>query len=32
MNYMDWDNYFVINPKDSRLEIFVVIYNGSMSI
>ena len=23
MDFVDWDSYFVFNPKDSRLKIYV---------
>ena len=27
MDFVDWDSYFVFNPKDSRLKIYVEVYN-----
>ena len=29
---MDWDSYFVFNPKDSRSKIYVEVYDGIVSI
>ena len=29
MGFMDWVNYFVCNPKNSRLELFDVVYDGN---
>ena len=29
---MDWDTYFVFNPKDSRLKNCVEVYDGTVSI
>ena len=29
---MDWDSYFVFNPKDPRLNICVEVYDGLVSI
>ena len=32
MDFMYWDNYFVFNPKDPRLKIYVEVYDGIVSI
>ena len=32
MDFMDWDSYFVFNPKDSRSKIYVEVYDGFVSI
>ena len=28
MDFVDWDSYFVFNPKDSRLKIYVEVYDN----
>ena len=32
MDFMDWDNYFVFYPKDSRSKSYVEVYNDIVSI
>ena len=32
MDLVDWDSYFVFNPKDSRLKIYVEVYDGIVLI
>ena len=28
MDFMDWDNYFVFNPKNLRLKFMLGVYDG----
>ena len=32
MDLMDWDSYFVFNPKDSRSKFYVEVNDGIVSI
>ena len=31
MDFMDWDSYFVFNPKNLRLKFCVGVYDGIVS-
>ena len=30
MDFIDWDSYFVFDPKDPRLKNYVEVYDGSV--
>ena len=32
MDFLDLDSHFVFNPKDSKLKIYVEVYDGIVSI
>ena len=32
MDFMDWDSYFVFNPKDPTSKIYVEVDDGIVSI
>ena len=32
MDFMDWDNHIFFNPKDSKSEKLVVVYDNIVSI
>ena len=32
MDFMDWDSYFVFDPKDPRVKNYVEVYDGSVLI